>query len=202
MVSSCIDAPMFDDIPEISNPRIQLSSNPLDVSITGGDSVMILFDFKDGNGDLGYDIAQDGIRTIETTSIFDTTVTIDSTLETELVIEIDSITMDTTTTIDSSYVYDTMTVINETILSDTFIDLPDHVFLRYEEFDTFFTQYTIPRIPMIGGVPDITGTVKIFVPTSTGSFFGPCISNPQISTVTYSVFIKDRGRESKQYRRI
>jgi len=53
-LSSCVDAPSFDDIPEIKNARLDLGSNPVnpyDTSVVF--KVDIRFDFSDGDGDLG-----------------------------------------------------------------------------------------------------------------------------------------------------
>ncbi len=136
---SCIDAPSFDDIPEISNPRILLTANPISGDVGSSDTMLLLFDFKDGDGDIGYN------------------------------------------------------------QNDTINIPPPHVFLTFEEFDSTFTNYTIPIVPSNGGVPDITGTVKITILTSAGTFFGACLSNPQVNTVTYSVSIKDRaGNQSNE----
>lgn len=136
---SCIDAPSFDDIPEISNPRVLLSSNPISGDPTASDTLLLKFDFKDGDGDIGYN-------------------------------QNDSVNIP-----------------------------PPHVFLTFEEFDSTFTNFTIPIVPSNGGVPDITGTVTITILTSTGTFFGACLSNPQVNTATYSISIKDRaGNQSNE----
>ena len=133
LATSCIDAPSFNDVPELSNPQVLLARSPVSGAPGAPDTILLKFDFSDGNGDIGY------------------------------------------------------------VLSDSFNIPPPHVFLTFEEFDTTFTQYTIPILPANGGVPDITGTVTITILASTGTFFGACLSNPQVNTVTYSVYIKDRS---------
>jgi hypothetical protein len=52
--NSCIDAPSFADIPEISNPRIIISGDAIVTGGTSTDSAILIFDFKDGDGDIGY----------------------------------------------------------------------------------------------------------------------------------------------------
>lgn len=133
LATSCIDAPSFNDTPELSNPQVLLARTPVSGAIGATDTILLKFDFADGNGDIGY------------------------------------------------------------VLSDSNNIPPPHVYLTFEEFDTTFTQYTIPILPANGGVPDITGTVTITILAGTGTFFGACQSNPQVNTVTYSVFIKDRS---------
>lgn len=134
IMQSCIDAPSFESVPELSNPRVLLSSNPISGALGAQDTVKLLFDFTDGDGDIGYDNNQDTTQVI-----------------------------------------------------------PAHVFLTLQEFDSTFTTFTLPVVPQNGGVPDISGTVTLTVLTSTGTYFGACSSNPQVNTITYSVYIKDRA---------
>jgi len=136
IVASCIDAPSFDDVPAISNPQVFLTSNPVSGAPGATDTVQLVFDFSDGDGDIGYD--QDDSTNIP----------------------------------------------------------PPHVFLTFQEFDSTFNQYTIPYVPSNGGVPDITGTVTITILAQTGTFLGSCLSNPQVNTASYSIYIKDRAGNS------
>jgi hypothetical protein len=52
--NSCIDAPSFANVPEVSNPRIIISGDAIVASATGTDSAILIFDFKDGDGDIGF----------------------------------------------------------------------------------------------------------------------------------------------------
>ncbi len=51
---SCIDAPSFEDVPEISNPRFIISGDAVIATGSSTDSALLIFDFKDGDGDIGY----------------------------------------------------------------------------------------------------------------------------------------------------
>jgi hypothetical protein len=128
MAYGCIDAPMFDSVPEISNARLELGNPP----ITPGDSgtfVNLLFDFSDGDGDIG------------------------------------------------RLPGDTMT---------------ENLFLENSQLDTTFieTSFSIPFIPPNGGVPDITGTVRVQLNIST--FQGFCLARPDLTQVEYKLWIRDR----------
>lgn len=133
MFYSCIDAPTFPSTPSISDARLELGNPPL----TPGDSgtfVNILFDFTDGDGDIG------------------------------------RLPGDSTT---------------------------ENLFLENSQLDTTFVDasYSIPFLPMIGGVPDISGTVKVQLNLST--FQGFCFARPDLESVSYRLWIKDReGNES------
>jgi len=129
-LSSCVDAPSFDDIPEIKNARLDLGSNPVnpyDTSVVF--KVDIRFDFSDGDGDLGR-LPNDST----TSNVF---------------------------------------LVNEQLLTAP---------------DTFF--YSMQYIPPDGGVPDITGTVKIQLEQST--FDGFCIAGP-LDEVNFDIWIEDRA---------
>ncbi|MCP4121474.1 MAG: hypothetical protein GY751_06940 [Bacteroidetes bacterium] len=134
LITGCVVAPTFDDVPSISNARLDLGSNPVnpyDTSVVF--KVDIRFDFSDGDGDLGR-LPSDSL----TNNIF---------------------------------------LVNEQLVSAP---------------DTFF--YSLEYIPPHGGVPDITGTVKIQLQQST--FDGFCIAGP-LDEVNFDIWIEDRaGRKS------
>lgn len=127
--TSCVDAPSFDDVPAISNARLELGTDPIRPFDPEETFANLFFDFSDGDGDIGR-LPGDSLTT--------------------------------------------------------------NLFLRNEQLnEPFITPYSIPYIPMEGGVPDITGTVKVQLQIST--FQGFCLADPDIGQVEYTLWIEDRA---------
>ncbi len=145
-LNGCVDAPDFNAVPEISNVRLEMSG----AVVSKNDSVVIAFDFSDGDGDIGH-LPQDSV-----TDLF---------LMNAQIFKLDSLGGADTTCI-----------------------------------DTTVSEFLIPYVPMIGGVPDITGTIRVqLLPTT---FLGYCSVSEQrpdlivdgpLNALEFSLWIMDRG---------
>ncbi len=129
-ITGCIDAPSFDEVPFISNARIQTGSSPIDPFADTSNFVTLVFDFQDGDGDIGRETPESA---------------------------------------------------------------EENLFLENTQLDTIFieTNFSIPYIPPIGGVPDITGTIRVQLNIST--FQGFCLAQPDLTQIEYRLWIMDRS---------
>ncbi len=129
-MNGCSIAPSFDSIPALSNARVSLTSNPFDV-YSNQDSVILQFDFTDGDGDVGY--GGDDPRYISyDTVIVDTFI-------------VDTVTGDTSLT---------FARVDVTTLAHVFLIRP-----YFEDTSTFYRIPRIPSnggVPDISGTVTIT----------------------------------------------
>lgn len=125
LLSACFQAPEYSDIPEITFVGLQSTNNPANQ----GDSVILIFNFQDGGGDLG---KRDN---------------------------------------------------NDTV---------PNLFLTDRRFNLIDSQsYSIPNIPQLGSVPDITGEVRVNLQAK--MFCNPLNPGAALDTIIFDLRVRDRA---------